>query len=210
MSPSVCDDPGPVVRRAAAGDQRAWRALVSSFDPLLRRVARSFRLSAADVDDVVQETWVRLFRSLHRLDDPDAVGGWLATTVRRESMRLLQRELRELPQADVAPDERGDVVDPLDEVAQAERDRVVRAAVERLGGRQQAVMTALLGERELNYHVVGRRLGMPVGSIGPTRCRAIERLRRDPGLVGILRDARRQEPVEADVVGLELAHGGAR
>jgi len=79
---------------AAAGDNAAWSALVSRFDRMLRSIARSYRLSSADVDDVVQSTWVRLYDHIDRIRDPAALGHWLATAARRESLRVLQWNLR--------------------------------------------------------------------------------------------------------------------
>src|SRR4051794_41246712 len=84
------------VEAAAQGDEHAWNALVGQFTPVIRRVAKGFRLAPQDVDDVVQACWVALLESLHTLREPEAVGAWLVTTARRQSLRMRQRELREL------------------------------------------------------------------------------------------------------------------
>src|SRR3954454_13002868 len=88
--PATRYGPGP----GAAPD---WTALVARFDPTLRGIARSYRLCSADVDDVVQAAWVRLYERYDTIREPAAIGGWLATTVRREAMGLLQRKMREQP-----------------------------------------------------------------------------------------------------------------
>ena len=89
-----------LTREAAAGGEDAWRTLVALLDPMLHSIARGYRLSDADADDVVQITWGRALLHLDRLDDPGAVAGWLAVTARREAMRTLQRGVRELPAAE--------------------------------------------------------------------------------------------------------------
>ena len=82
---------------AAAGDEAAWRDLVGRFDPMLRGIVKGYRLDLADAEDVVQTTWIRAYRNLDRLNEPAAIGGWLAVTARREALRTLQRGVREFP-----------------------------------------------------------------------------------------------------------------
>ncbi|HZG95557.1 MAG TPA: sigma-70 family RNA polymerase sigma factor, partial [Mycobacteriales bacterium] len=79
-----------LVRAAADGDQRAWNALVDRFSRLVWAVARQHRLSEADAGDVAQATWLRLVENLASLREPEAVGGWLATTARREALRVIK------------------------------------------------------------------------------------------------------------------------
>ena len=74
----------PLTREAAAGCEDAWRDLIGRFDPMLRGIVRGYRLDDADVEDVVQTTWIRAYRNLDRLNEPGAVGAWLAITARRE------------------------------------------------------------------------------------------------------------------------------
>jgi RNA polymerase sigma factor (sigma-70 family) len=80
-----------LVAAAAAGDQQAWDALVDRYASLLWSVARSYRLSAPDAADVVQTTWLRLVEHLGQIADPDRLPGWLATSARRECLRVLRR-----------------------------------------------------------------------------------------------------------------------
>ena len=170
-----------LAREAAAGGEDAWRTLVALLDPMLHSIARGYRLGDADADDVVQITWGRALLHLHRLDDPGAVAGWLAVTARREAMRTLQRGVRELPAAE--PPE-PDAAVPAPEQQAIERERVagLRAAIGRLNGRQRELLTLLVDRPELSYEEVSQTIGMPVGSIGPTRERAFERLRADGAL----------------------------
>jgi RNA polymerase sigma factor (sigma-70 family) len=180
MEHRIATTPLPgLVSAAARGDELAWAELHGRHDRMLRRIARGFRLCEADVDDVVQETWMRLLRGVHRLEDPAAVGAWLCTTVRRESLRALQRAMHEFPAAEVALDETTDPEEPDDALSAAERAAAMRAAIDRLPSRQRTLMRVLLARPLDSYEDVGRTLGMPVGSIGPTRQRAVARLRGD-------------------------------
>lgn len=170
-----------LTREAAAGGEDAWRALVGLLDPMLHSIARGYRLCEADADDVVQITWGRALLHLDRLDDPGAVAGWLAVTARREAMRTLQRGVRELPAAEM-PEPASDAPAPEQETIERERCAELRAAIARLSGRQRELLTLLVDRPELSYEEVSQTIGMPVGSIGPTRERAFERLRADTAL----------------------------
>ena len=93
-----------LVRAAAEGDQAAWNGLVDRYNGLVWSVARSHRLSMADASDVVQTTWLRLVEHLGRLQDPERVGAWLATTARRESLRALRHSARQVPTEELPDD----------------------------------------------------------------------------------------------------------
>jgi RNA polymerase sigma factor (sigma-70 family) len=195
--PAAGDHDGPVrdaglcrlVTAAAAGDGDAMETLVRRYTPMVRAVAGSYRLGPADVDDVVQETWLRLLTHIGRLQEPAAIGGWLATTARREALRALQCATREVscaepPEPDAAP-----CRDIVEEVAGGERERALRAAIERLPLRPRTVLEALMSEAAEGYAAVARKLGVPVGSLGPTRARSLERLRDDERLMRVLHGA---------------------
>jgi len=87
MLPMIPDGLAATVAAAAEDDQRAWDALVVRFTPMLRRVARSYRLSAQDADDVVQQCWIALLPHIGSIREPEAIGAWLVTTVRRRAVR---------------------------------------------------------------------------------------------------------------------------
>ncbi len=165
-----------MVAAAGRGDQSAWSALVARFRGQILRVARSHGLNAHQADDVAQETWVRLYRSLERVRDPGALGAWVDTTARRESLRALRSGRREdltdeeIGIAAAAPD------DPDDDLLQ-ERRAALAGAMEKLPERQRTLMASLLAESEPSYADVAARLGLPIGSIGPTRGRCVESLR---------------------------------
>ena len=175
--------PQPVtglVSRASAGDQEAWNALVDRYASLLWSVCRAHRLSGADAGDVVQTTWLRLVEHLGRIEDPERLPGWLATTARRECLQLLRRSGRE--QVGFDDDAALDVVDersePLDARLLAdERDAALWSCFERLSERCRRLLRVLMAAEPPAYADVSAALGMPIGSIGPTRGRCLQRLR---------------------------------
>ena len=166
-----------IVAAAAQGDQQAWNELVERYSGVLWSVARAHRLDASDAADVVQTTWLRLVEHLPRIRNADSVGAWLATTARREALRTLRRSARyELS------DEVEAVAEPLDLAARLlrdERDAALAAAFARLPARDQGLLRMLALDPPPSYEEIGAALSMPIGSIGPTRGRAIERLRRE-------------------------------
>ena len=169
-----------LVRAAAGGSQDAWNALVERFAPRVWAVARAHRLSPADAADVSQTTWLRLVEHLPRLSAPDSVGAWLVTTARRECLRIIRRSRREAPTENLT-----DVPAPacdLDHgLVVAERDQALWTAFSRLRPTDQALLRLLSEDPAPPYDEIGAALGMPIGSIGPTRIRALDRLRRELG-----------------------------
>jgi RNA polymerase sigma factor (sigma-70 family) len=174
-----------LVRAAAAGDGRAWDDLVRRYGGAIRSVTRGHRLSDADADDVAQTTWLRLLRSIDRLEDPAAVGAWLVTTARRESLRVLQGRTREFPTDEPALLDEPDPASVEERVAEDERREALRRAVRELPARPRALLELLLASPDPSYAEVGAALGIPVGSIGPTRERSLARLRRDPRVLAL-------------------------
>jgi RNA polymerase sigma factor (sigma-70 family) len=174
-----------VVRAARTGDDDAWARLIARFDRGLRRIARSYRLSPADVDDAVQAAWVRLFQHIGRLRDPGAVAGWLATTTRRESMRLCQAPVRERLTDDHRLGDGASEDGPETAVLASEQRAIVGRALATLPDRNRRLMTLLADQPGCDYSEISAALAMPLGSIGPTRARSIARLRWHPELRGL-------------------------
>lgn len=176
--PADCDQElVKLVSSARAGDERAWEQLYARFTPMLRSVARSYRLSSSDVDDAVQMVWLLLLNHIGRLRRPAAVGTWLTTTTRRECLRVLRGTVREPPSEDCAPRDVVDPADPESLLLAKERRAVLRRALETLPERQRQLMTLLAFDPTMDYYTMGTTLAMPVGSIGPTRARSLDRLR---------------------------------
>ena len=174
---STDDDVARAVRAAAAGDQDAWNELVERFGGLVWSVARSHRLSASDAADVSQCTWMRLVEHLAKLKNPAAVGAWLATTARRECLRVLEASRQQIPYGDDLPEPRHDGASIDDELLRTERDALLWQAVSRLRADDQALLRLLAADPPASYNEINAALGMPIGSIGPTRARCLERLR---------------------------------
>lgn len=171
-----------VVMAARRGDPSAWSRLVRRFEPMLRQVARSYRLADADVDEVVQMTWLELLNAIHAIREPAAIGGWLATVARRNAMRRRQVHVREQLTDDPALGDDPDCDEPAAIVLHAERRAILAEAVATLPDRQRRLLTVLLTQPTLDYREVSRVLSMPVGSIGPIRGRALARLASDTQL----------------------------
>jgi RNA polymerase sigma factor (sigma-70 family) len=188
---SAVSDVGQLVRAAAGGDQAAWNRLVERFNGLVWSVARAHRLAGADASDVVQTTWLRLVENLDRLQDPERVGAWLATTARRECLRTLRLSARHVPtETELLPDPGTDA--PLDASLLAnERDRALWMAFGGLSERCQMLLRILVADPPPSYEEVGEVLDMPIGSIGPTRQRCLERLRGLAETAGVTGGAER-------------------
>lgn len=183
------DNSAELVGRIRMGDGSAWYELVDRYEPLLRRLARQHRLSRQDTDDAIQLTWLRCLEHIDQLTHADRLRGWLATVCRRESIRLATKGRREMALGEQAVtrlvDDGQEERDPGAEMARRdEHDRLSRAITD-LPERQRRVLTELLKEESRGYLDLSRRLGLPVGSIGPTRQRAIARLRQDPRLADL-------------------------
>lgn len=161
-----------------AGDQAAWDALVERFSSLLWGVARGHRLDTATAADVVQTTWLKLVENLDRIREPAALPGWLSTTARRECLRVLRIDDRVQP---VDTDDLVTVVaevDPVDTgLLTDERDQWLWSSFEQLGDRCRQLLRVLMADPPPAYDDVAEALQMPIGSIGPTRGRCLNKLR---------------------------------
>lgn len=168
-----------LVGAAAAGQQRAWEGLVHEFAPMIWAVARAHRLGDADAADVSQATWLLLLEHLGDVHNPASVGAWLATTARHQCLRVLRRTERVLPYGDEVPEPRSIEPGHDHELIIAERDLALWQAVERLSDGDRALLRMLMADPRPSYEEISVALDMPIGSIGPTRARALERLRRE-------------------------------
>jgi len=171
-----------LVAAAIAGDQAAWNDLVHRYAPLVAAVLARCRLAGADADDVSQLVWLRLVEHLKDLREPRALPKWIVTTTRNESIRLINAGRRTTPfnpltehAGDLA--ELADPATPDEPLLRAELRQALLGALAELPERQRALLLLQFEEPEISYAEIGRRLGMRIGSIGPTRARAIEKLR---------------------------------
>jgi RNA polymerase sigma factor (sigma-70 family) len=173
-----------VVSAAQGGDQAAWREIVRRYSGTVWAVARSYRLSQQDTEDVSQVAWLQLATHLKMIKEPAAIGGWLATTVRREIIRLLRRRAREVPTDPHNPAvDAADLAEQGEEKAiRAELRAIIRMGFARLPEHCRTLLALLVQEPPLSYIEVSGALGMPRGSIGPMRARCLDRLRKVTGL----------------------------
>jgi RNA polymerase sigma factor (sigma-70 family) len=177
--PITPESAAELVQRIRAGDQHAWDSLVDAYVGLVWAIARNHRLGQGDAADVSQSTWLRLVENIDRIDDPRRVGAWLATTARRECLRVLRLSGRHVLVDDEAELDRGNPeAVPVDAMLLREEEAVmVRAAFDRLPERCQQLLRLLMVDTPPSYEELSAALGMPIGSIGPTRGRCLDKLK---------------------------------
>ncbi len=168
---------------------QAWNALVKRYAPLISSVCRKHRLGPADAEDVSQSVWLLLVAHLDKIREPAALPGWLAITTRRECGRVVRatRGPRAVIYAlDVAdmPDEQAEVAEQA--LLAAERHAALREAFAHLPPAYQQLVTVLTADPPAPYAEVSARLGIPVGSIGPTRSRCLDKMRRHPAIAALI------------------------
>ena len=182
------DPPGvsELVRASAGGDEAAWNELVRRYAQLVMSVIRSYGLSEADSLDVSQTVWLRLVEHLGDLRTPEALPGWLSTTAQRECVRHLQRARRTVPvdphsteatQRPAAPAEDLDAG-----ILRAELRQALRDGIAELPPQDQALLRLFAADPPKSYKEISQLLGKPIGYIGPTLRRCLDRLRETRAL----------------------------
>ena len=184
-----------LVAEAKAGKQDAWNAIVDRYAPLVWAICHSYRLSPADAADVTQTVWLRAIEHLETLRAAAALPGWLKTTTRNECLRNLSASARTPWQFnEVTMDVRSDSPALDAELLAAERRAAVREAFAQLPPHCQRLLTLLMSGDDVPYKTISSQLDIPVGSIGPTRSRCLDKLRDCPALRSFAsRDARNGE-----------------
>jgi RNA polymerase sigma factor (sigma-70 family) len=177
-----------LVARARNGDKQAWDALVERYATLIWTICRKHRLGDADVEDVGQSVWVQLVDHLHKIRDPAALPGWLATVTRRECLRVLSAARGPLASGyvmdvEILPDEQPGMAEQ--ELLAAERHAALREALQDLPVSGQQLILLLIEDPPVPYTEISARLGIAVGSIGPTRRRCLNKLRRHPAIAAL-------------------------
>jgi RNA polymerase sigma factor (sigma-70 family) len=185
-----------LVTRARTGDKRSWDALVERHAPLIWSICRRYRLSRADAEDVGQSVWLRLVDQLDKIRDPAALPGWLVTTTRRECGRVLRVACG--PHAAVCaldaenlPAEQAGTAGQ--ELLRAERHTALHEAFTHLPPDGQQLITLLIADPPLSYAEISARLGIPAGSIGPTRGRCLAKMRRYPAIAALINSEEEQQ-----------------
>jgi RNA polymerase sigma factor (sigma-70 family) len=193
------DDPTALVIRARNGEKQAWDELVDRYAPLMWSICRRYRLGRADAEDVGQSVWMRLVGQLASLRDPAALPGWPATTTQRECGRVLraarnQEALRHSPEI---PDTMTEAAEA--ELLRAERYASLREAFTRLPAGSQQLIALLIQDLPMPYAEISAKLGIPAGSIGPSRSRCLDKLRRDPAIAALINAETSNAGVDIDV-----------
>ena len=183
------DDPFVValVMRAASGDQRAWNDIVERYSPLIWAICTRYQLSSHDAEDVAQTVWLLLVEQLGKLREPAALPGWLATTTQRECLRVVTAA-RRTEQLASKPEEALELLDNTaieQEIIVAERNAALRTALAELPPHCRDLLTLLISDPPQSYAEISATLRIRIGSIGPTRARCLERLRKSSTLIAL-------------------------
>jgi RNA polymerase sigma factor (sigma-70 family) len=170
---------GDIVQGAASGDPAAWEELTRRFGGMVMAIARSCRLNDADAWEVHQTAWLRLVENIGRIEQPERIGAWLATTARRESLRIVRNRSRVNFDTDALARLADDSIPSADARPLAEEQiALLRKAFAQLPARCQRLLAFLAGDDAPSYKETSEALSMPIGSIGPTRGRCLEHLHR--------------------------------
>ncbi|WP_086843020.1 RNA polymerase sigma factor [Amycolatopsis kentuckyensis] len=181
----------PLLRDAALGMDTAWREIVGRYTPLGLAVCRRFGIRDADAEDVCGSVWLRLMTSLDRIREPEALPGWLRTVAQRECLKLLRNRQHQIP---TDPALFREVVEPefdADLIGRELRD-AVRQIMAALPSRDRRLLLLLFSDPSKPYQEISEILGIPIGSIGPSRARCLGRARRTPAAAA-LQDSRSEQ-----------------
>ena len=176
---SVTSSGADLLLRVGDGDPTAWEEIFSRYGKLVYATVWSFRLQEADALDAVQMTWLRLAENAHRIRFPERLGGWLATTARRECLHILRQAKPTLGALGIVPETVVDPsVGPEQRVIEVDTSRRLWKLVAELSPRRQTLLRTLFTNNPQSYAEVAHATGIPPGGIGPTRARALQQLRR--------------------------------
>jgi RNA polymerase sigma factor (sigma-70 family) len=180
-----------LIARCLGSDAEAWEALVRRYQRLISSITSKFRLNTDDAADVFQSVWLILFQQLPQLKEQTKLSSWLITITVRECWKLRERigktELlddEEWERFAEQLSENGEL--PETEALKLERQHLLRRAIEQLGARCRDLINYLFYREEpLSYTEIGRRMRMPIASIGPTRSRCLEKLKLNLEKIGL-------------------------
>jgi len=169
---------GELLARVDTGDEAAWDELVERFAGLVWSVARSYRLSAASTEDVVQTVWLRLAEYCNRIREPERLASWLATATRHEALRVIRGHQRMVPHAEFGDRSDSTSLSIEDVIVDGVTLSAVLDAFARLPAADQQLLRLLCTVPPLDYQTIAEMLGRSIGSIGPSRARSLDKLRR--------------------------------
>ncbi|MGQ0718025.1 MAG: RNA polymerase sigma factor [Pseudonocardiales bacterium] len=174
----AADNAAELLQGIEGGDPAAWNEIIRQYGKLVSTTVWSFRLQEADALDAIQTTWLRLVENADRVQFPERLSGWLATTARRECLRILRQAKLGLELTDVAPETVADPSEgPEQRAIDANTTRTLRKLIDELSPRRRTVIGMLFTDDPCSYRKLSRTTGIPLGGIGPTRARALQQLR---------------------------------
>jgi RNA polymerase sigma factor (sigma-70 family) len=184
-----------LLTQVRAGERHAWDEIVQRFSGRLWAVARAQGLDRHSAADVVQTTWLALLDNIDRIREPAALPGWLSSVTRNEAMRVSKRGRRSDIVDDVESVSTSTTDTPIDNQLLAREDAVaVRRALARVSERCRELLTLMFSSDELSYGAIATLIDCPLGSLGPTRARCLEQLRRFVEAEGITYSTGPSEP----------------
>jgi RNA polymerase sigma factor (sigma-70 family) len=173
-----------LVAEAIDGDRGAWDALVSELQNVTWRTIMAVGLNEHDAKDAFAATFFKLFEHLGDIRDPERLPGWMATTARREAYAIIRSRKRMSPHDLMGHEPPTDSNAGVDEhLLDGELRRAAVEAFRRLAPRERELLAFLMTDPPPSYAEVSEQLGMPIGSIGPTRQRCLEKLRKTPEIL---------------------------
>lgn len=175
--------PAELVLACRRGEPAAWDELVTRYERLVYTVPLRYGLTEAEAEDVFQSVWLALLRALPTLQQPERVAAWLVTTAKRECWERRRRSgyTRE---EDMSPEDMAGAnwaaeETPEEIATRYDQQRLLRQAIQRLDELCRRLLTLLYFDvAEPSYAEVAAQLGLPEGSIGPTRARCLQKARR--------------------------------
>jgi RNA polymerase sigma factor (sigma-70 family) len=176
-----------IISACLKGNQEAWEALVLRYQRLIYSIPIKARLSPDDAADIFQSVCLKLLENLSSLRDQEKIGSWLITTTSRECWRISNRQRRDgaaaIDRGDESSDPLAEIPDlsPLadEHLDRLQQQQIVRQAVAALPERCSELIKMLFYQKdECSYADIARRIGIPVSSIGPTRARCLEKLKK--------------------------------
>lgn len=175
---------GDLVAAAIDGDRRAYRQLVEQMSGVVWKAIREVGVPDSDASDVAQTVWLHMVEHLAAIRDPERLPGWLARTARNECYAWVRRNRRRT-EVRVVDDSYATVPEPDERLLAAERRAAVVHAFVSLEARDRELLTMLVADPPVPYRVISDATGIPIASIGPTRARCLEKLRRNRDLMRV-------------------------
>jgi len=178
VSADSTDSAADLLQRISDRDPAVWDEILRRYGKLVSATVRSFRLQEADALDAMQMTWLRLAENAHRVQFPERLGGWLATTARRECLHILRQAKLRPHLTDMVPETVADPsAGPEQRAIDANTTQTLRKLIDELSPRRRTLIQMLFTDNPCSYNKLSRIIGIPPGGIGPTRARALHQLR---------------------------------